>query len=197
MAPGEKRTQLAAFRAARVFSIALSARAAALLPCAPRILASTVHIVIEVKEEVEVPAPARTVWGILSNPRAVVDCVPGAGLGEQHEDGSYDATLLVKFGPAKVTFRARVAVEFDEAAMSGRVTSRGKDNQGGTRFSATMGFKVVDTPDRAGSAVPIEANVDIGGRLASLVESGAALVVKRMTGEFSERLAARCAGTSE
>jgi len=190
MAPGERRTQLAAWRAARLFSIALSARAAALLPCAPRILASTVHIVIEVNEEVEVPAPARTVWGILSNPRAVVDCVPGAGLGEQHEDGSYDATLMVKFGPAKVTFRARVAVEFDEAAMSGRVTSRGKD-------SATMGFKVVDTPDRAGSAVPIEANVDIGGRLASLVESGAALVVKRMTGEFSERLAARCAGTSE
>ncbi len=147
---------------------------------------------IEVKEEVEVPAPARTVWEILSNPRAVVDCVPGAGLGEQHEDGSYDATLMVKFGPAKVTFRARVAVEFDETAMSGRVTSKGKDNQGGTRFSATMGFKVVETPDRAGSAVPIEAEVDIGGRLASLVETGAGLVVKRMTRDFSERLAARC-----
>jgi len=153
--------------------------------------------VIEVKEQVEVPAPARTVWEILSNPRAVVDCVPGAGLGEQHEDGSYDATLMVKFGPAKVTFRARVAVEFDETAMSGRVTSRGKDNQGGTRFNAAMEFRVADKPDGAGSAVPIEASVEIGGRLASLVESGAALVVKRMTGEFSERLAARCAGTSE
>ena len=175
----------------------LSACAAALLPCAPRIIASTVHIVIEVKEQVEVPAPTQTVWEILSSPRAVVDCVPGAALGERHEDGSFDATLMVKFGPAKVTFRARVAAEFDEAALTGRVTSKGKDNQGGTRFSATMGFKVVETAGGAGSAVPIEAEVDIGGRLASLVESGAALVVKRMTRDFSERLAARCSKTGE
>jgi len=175
----------------------LSARAAALLPCAPRIIGSTVHIVIEVNEQVEVPAPARTVWEILSNPHAVVECVPGAALGEQHEDGSFDATLMVKFGPAKVTFRARVAVEFDEAALTGHVTSKGKDNQGGTRFSASIGFKVVGTPDGAGSAVPIDAEVDIGGRLASLVESGAALVVKRMTRDFSERLAARCSKAGE
>lgn len=152
---------------------------------------------IEVSERVEVPAPAHNVWEILSNPHAVVDCVPGAALGEQHEDGSYDATLMVKFGPAKVTFRARVAVEFDEQAMSGRVTSKGKDNQGGTRFNATMGFRVVEQAEGAGSAVPIEAQVEVGGRLATLVESGAALVVKRMTGEFSERLAARCSKAGE
>lgn len=152
---------------------------------------------IEVNERIEVPAPARTVWALLSDPHAVVDCVPGATLGEQHEDGSFDATLQVKFGPAKVTFRARVAVEFDEAAMSGRVTSKGKDNQGGTRFNASMGFKVVKQADAAGSTVPIDAQVDIAGRLASLVESGAALVVKRMTAEFSERLAARCSGSDK
>jgi carbon monoxide dehydrogenase subunit G len=147
---------------------------------------------IEVSERIDVPAAPSTVWGILSDPRAVVDCVPGAALGEQHEDGSFDATLTVKFGPAKVTFRARVAIEFDEAAMAGRVTSKGKDKQGGTRFTATMSFKVLKQAEPPGSAIPIEAEVEIGGRLATLVESGAALVVKRMTGEFSERLVARC-----
>lgn len=152
---------------------------------------------IEVSERIDVPAAPSTVWGILSDPRAVVDCVPGAELGEQHEDGSFDATLMIKFGPAKVTFRARVAVEFDEAAMAGRVTSKGKDKQGGTRFAATMSFKVVEQVEPPGSAIPIEAEVEIGGRLATLVESGAALVVKRMTGEFSERLAARCRPTGQ
>jgi len=147
---------------------------------------------IEVNERIEVPAPMSTVWALLSDPRAVVDCVPGAALGEQHEDGSFDATLTVKFGPAKVTFRARVAMEFDEAAMAGRVSSKGKDKQGGTRFTATMSFKVVERAEPPGSAIPIEAEVDIGGRLATLVESGAGLVVKRMTKDFSERLAARC-----
>jgi len=153
--------------------------------------------VIEVNERIEVSAPARTVWALLSDPRAVVECVPGATLGEQHDDGSFDAKLQVKFGPAKVSFRARVAVQFDAASMSGSVTSKGKDNQGGTRFNATMGFKIVEQDGGTGSAVPIDAQVEIAGRLASLVESGAALVVKRMTAEFSERLAARCATAGE
>jgi hypothetical protein len=51
-------------------------------------------------------------------------------------------------------------------------------------------------PQTQGSTVRIQAQVEISGRLASLVESGASLVVKRMTSEFSGRLAARCAEAS-
>jgi len=152
--------------------------------------------VIEVSERIEVPSAPRIVWNLLSDPRAVVDCVPGAALGEQLEDGSYDATLTVKFGPAKVTFRARVTLELDSAAMTGQVSSRGKDDQGRTRVKAAMTFKVVEGEAPGSSVIPIDAQVEISGRLASLVESGANLVVKRMTGEFSERLAAKVAGAT-
>lgn len=151
---------------------------------------------IEVNEQIAVLSPPRTVWDLLSDPRAVVDCVPGAALGEQHEDGSFDSSVTIKFGPAKVAFHARVALELDAAAMVGQVSSRGKDNQGGTRFRASMTFRVVEQAEPPGSTVHIEAKVEISGRLATLVESGAGLVVKRMTGEFSERLAARCTGAS-
>jgi carbon monoxide dehydrogenase subunit G len=150
---------------------------------------------IEISEQINVPSTPRVVWGLLSDPRAVVDCVPGAALGDEHEDGSYDSTLVVKFGPTKVTFRAKVELEFDAAAMSGRVIAKGKDKQGGTRVSATMAFKVAEQADPPGSAIPIDAQVEIFGRLASLVEGGAKFVVKHMTAEFSKRLAARCAGT--
>ena len=150
---------------------------------------------IEISERIDVPATPRIVWEILSDPRAVVDCVPGAALGERQEDGSFDATLTVKFGPAKVSFRARVALELDDAAMTGHVSAKGRDNQGGARVKATMTFKVVEQAEPPGSsAIPIEAQVEISGRLASLVESGANLVVKRMTGEFTERLTTRLAG---
>ena len=148
---------------------------------------------IEISERVEVAAAPRIVWDVLSDPRAVVDCVPGAKLGERQEDGSYDTTLTVKFGPANVTFRAQVVLELDDAAMVGQVSSRGRDDQGGTRAKTTMTFKVVAGNAPGSSVVPIDAQVEIFGRLASLVESGAALVVKRMTDEFTERLAARCA----
>jgi uncharacterized protein len=151
---------------------------------------------IEVNEQISVPAAPRAVWDLLSDPRAVVDCVPGAALGDQQEDGSFDSSVTVKFGPAKVAFHARVALDLDAAAMVGHVASKGKDNQGGTRFRASMTFRVVEQAEPPGSTVHIEAKVEISGRLATLVESGAALVVKRMTGEFSERLAARCAEAS-
>ncbi len=151
---------------------------------------------IEVNERIEVASPPPAVWALLSDPRAVVDCVPGAALGEQLEDSSYNATLVVKFGPAKVTFHAKVALEFDSAAMGGRVSSRGKDNQGGTRVKTTMTFRVVAGETPGSSVIPIDAQVEITGRLASLVESGASLVVKRMTVEFTERLAARLAGAA-
>jgi len=151
---------------------------------------------IEVSERIEVTSPPEVVWALLSDPRAVVECVPGAALGEQQEDGSYSATLVVKFGPAKVTFQAKVALEYDSAAMGGHVSSRGKDNQGGTRIKSAMAFKVMAGTAPGTSVIPIDAQVEISGRLASLVESGALLVVKRMTGEFTERLAAKLGGAA-
>jgi carbon monoxide dehydrogenase subunit G len=151
---------------------------------------------IEVSERIEVPAAPRAVWEILSNPRAVVECVEGAELGEQHEDGSYDAKMVVKFGPAKVSFKQRFTLELDQAAMSGRVESRGKDNQGGTRVKTMMTFKVTEGATPGSAAIPIDAQVEISGKLASLVETGANIVVKRMTADFTEKLAAKVGGTA-
>ena len=91
-------------------------------------------------------------------------------MGDAHDDGSFDATLTVKFGPTKVTFHARVALELDAAVMVGQVTTRGKDNQGGTRFRACMSFKVAEQAEAPGSMIPIETKVEISNRLAMLVE---------------------------
>ena len=151
---------------------------------------------IEVNERIVVPSAPRAVWGVLSDPRAVVECVSGATLGERQEDGSYDATLVVKFGPTQVKFGARFTLELDPATMSGIVVSKGKDSIGGTRVQAKMTFSVEEQADPPGSAIPITSEVEISGRLASLIETGAKLVVKRMVGEFTGRLAERCAGAA-
>jgi carbon monoxide dehydrogenase subunit G len=157
---------------------------------------STVHIMIEVNERIEVAAAAPAVWAVLSDPQAVAECVPGAALGEKQEDGSYDATLMVKFGPAKVSFKARFTLELDPAALSGRVESKARDNQGGTRVKTSMAFSVAEGQAAGSSVIPITAQVEVGGKLASLVESGASIVVKQMTKEFTERLAKKLAGAS-
>ena len=151
---------------------------------------------IEINERIEVQAAPRAVWDLLSDPRAVVECVPGAELGEKQEDGSFNATLVVKFGPAKVSFKAKVALELDPTTMSGNVISRGKDGIGGTRVVAKMKFSVQERADPPGSVVPIDSQVEISGKLASLIESGASLVTKRMVADFTERLAAKFGGAA-
>jgi carbon monoxide dehydrogenase subunit G len=150
--------------------------------------------VIEINEQFDVPtAQPRAVWTLLSDPKDVVSCVPGAALGEEHEDGSFDGSLAVKFGPARVTFRARIELNLDDEAMAGSVNARGKDTQGGTRFNATMKFSVVERAEQPGSTVLIVGENEISGKLAGLVEAGAKIVIKRMSAEFAQNLAARCA----
>ena len=147
---------------------------------------------IEIRERFDVPATPDRVWDVLSDPHAVVGCVPGAKIDKQNDDGSMDASVVVKFGPTRVTFRVQARLELDEAAHEGSITAQGKDTIGGTRMKSTAKFGVTPGPGGTGSSVAIDGTVEVSGRLASLIEGGASLVVKRMSGEFAERLAARC-----
>jgi uncharacterized protein len=147
---------------------------------------------IEISEQFEVLAPPLTVWELLSDPDAVVGCVPGAAIVGRQADGSLDTTLTVKFGPLRVGFQAQAALELEPERMHGRLTARGKDNQGGARFQANASFTVVSHPSGNGALVALHGEVNITGRLASLIEGGANVVVKQMSADFSKCLSARC-----
>jgi translation initiation factor 1 (eIF-1/SUI1) len=56
-----------------------------------------------------------------------------------------------------------------------------------------MKFSVTGQDNPPASTVPISAEVEISGKLASLIETGANLVTERMVADFTEKLAARCA----
>ena len=148
---------------------------------------------IEIRERFDVPASPDRVWEIISDPYAVVACVPGGSIVGQNPDGSLDASILVKFGPTRVTFRVGVTLTLDQPAHQGHLTAQGRDNVGGTRMRSTATFAVTPGPTPNGSSVAIDGSVDVSGRLAPLIEGGASVVVKRMAGEFAERLATKCA----
>jgi carbon monoxide dehydrogenase subunit G len=147
--------------------------------------------VIEVDEHFEVPAPPATVWAMLADPHAVVGCVPGAAIVSENEDGSLETSLTVKFGPVGVAFQAHAVLELDPEAMRGRLSARGRDKQGGARFTASATFGVAAA--EAGSTVTSHGEVEISGRLASMIEGGASVVAKRMSAQFAECLRSRCA----
>jgi carbon monoxide dehydrogenase subunit G len=148
---------------------------------------------IEVNERFEVAAAPRRVWEVLADPYTVVGCVPGAAIVEETEDGAYDTTLSVRFGPLSVGFEARTTLELQPETMRGWITAHGRDKQGGTRFNASAAFGVAAQPDTGGSIVSSHGEVELSGRLASLIEGGAGAVIRRMSSDFAACLSQRCA----
>ncbi len=152
---------------------------------------------ISITEEIAVPSPPERVWEVISDPSAVVSCIGGAELGPSHDDGSFDGTLAIRFGGLRVKFAARISLDLDESAHEGRLTARGADGQGATRFSAGATFRVVEGGTPGTSEVFCDGEIKLNGKLAKLIESGAGMVVSRMTGEFTEQLVQKCAVAPE
>lgn len=149
---------------------------------------------IAITEEIAVPSPRERVWEVISNPADVVSCIGGAELGEAHDDGSFDGTLVVKFGAIRVRFAARVTLDLTPDEFEGRLSARGRDGQRATRFTADATFRVAEGDGPGDALVSVSGEITINGKLASLVESGAGAVVSRMTQEFSDQLVLLCAG---
>lgn len=149
---------------------------------------------IEVKERIVVDGARQTVWEIVSDPTAVASCISGCELGAQRDDGSYDATIGVKFGGIRVKFRVLVHLDVDDETMTGQLRITGADQQGATRIGGSANFEVCEV-DAARSAVELEGGLNINGKLATLIASGANVVVARMTREFTECLTSKLALT--
>ncbi|MFG2427436.1 SRPBCC domain-containing protein [Streptomyces sp. NPDC048590] len=152
---------------------------------------------ISITEEIAVPSPPERVWQVISDPSAVVSCIGGAELGPSHDDGSFDGTLAIRFGGLRVKFAARVSLDLDEPEHRGVLSARGADGQGATRFSAGATFRVSEGETPGTSRVFCDGEIKLNGKLAKLIESGAGMVVSRMTKEFTEQLVSACAVPAE
>jgi len=151
---------------------------------------------IDINEKFTVSAPPAEVYAVLSDPDAVVECVAGASLGDSHEDGSFDGMMTVKFSALRVQFKGRVKLDLEPEQLRGVVHASGRDGQGGTKFQATAAFDIAPADGGTSSEVTAKGEVDLSGKLASVIENAAAAVVRRMTGEFVDALSLRCASGS-
>jgi uncharacterized protein len=122
---------------------------------------------ISIAERIAVPSPPRRVWEVISDPSEVVSCISGAELGLAHEDGSFDGTLVVRFGGVRVKFAARVILELDEVRRTGRLSARGRDGQAATRFNAEATFLVEPGEADHDALVSMDGEVRLTGKLAS------------------------------
>jgi carbon monoxide dehydrogenase subunit G len=62
---------------------------------------------ISICEQIAIATPPDVLWPILSDPGTVASCIPGAVLTKSGEDGTYQGTMRVKFGPTVALFSGR------------------------------------------------------------------------------------------
>jgi len=92
---------------------------------------------ISIREEIIIAAPPEAVWPILSDPVAVAACIPGAALTKSDDNGAYQGTMRVKFGPTVAQFRGEAKLAYDHAARRCSIEGRGIDGRGTSRANAT------------------------------------------------------------
>lgn len=123
---------------------------------------------LTVTQRLHVGATPDEVWQVLTEPAAIVECLPGATLLESSEDGMrHTGTVSVNLGPLGVTYRGTVEfVDVDHAARRLRLTGRGRERTGAGTVTMSVDAAVSAAP--FGSDIDLSASIQLTGRIVSL-----------------------------
>lgn len=138
---------------------------------------------MKISQEFVVERPPSDVWAFFQDIPAVAQCLPGAALESQNEDGSYEGNLSVKLGPMTAAFEGRCVITPDESNMTARIEGKGVDKKGGSRGQVSVVYDLTDDP--AGCKVVIDADVTLSGPAAQFGRTGLINEMsKRLIGDF-------------
>ncbi len=117
-------------------------------------------------------------------------CMPGAAIEGRDEEGNYIGAMLVAFGPKKIRFKGRVAVETDFAALTGSLRGRGAADMRAARIEVHIGYALRDDPATAGATlVKLTSDAELGGVLADFARTGGIPFANALMADFSKRVA--------
>jgi carbon monoxide dehydrogenase subunit G len=151
---------------------------------------------MNIKQEFVVARPTNVVWDFFQNVPDVAQCLPGANLTGQGEDGSYEGNLSVKLGPMAAAFEGNCVVSPDPAALSATIEGKGVDKKGGSRGQVKVVYTI--TAEGTGSKVLVDADVTLSGPAAQFGRTGLINEMsKRLIGEFVDCLEAKLGATTE
>jgi carbon monoxide dehydrogenase subunit G len=139
-----------------------------------------------IREKITIPSPPDVVWPLLSDPAVVASCIPGATLTKTGEDGAYQGTMRVKFGPTVATFRGEARLTYDHAARRCTIDGRGIDGRGASRALASG---VVEASGSETTTLMAEGNFTVTGPLETFANAGGIHLAHAILTEFAENLA--------
>ena len=132
----------------------------------------------------EIPVARQKVWDAFLDPTVLEKALPGCEKLEAVGPGEYKATLKVGVGPIKGTFEGKVKLSDLEPPNRYRMAVEGSGGPGFVRGDAGMQMSDVD----GGTKVSYDADVQVGGLIASVGQRMLGGVTKMMLDQFFTRM---------
>src|ERR1700751_1892239 len=153
---------------------------------------------IKIGTRFQAPETAAEVWKILSDPRSVASCVPGAQVTEAVDERTYKGVIKVKLGPTVTDYKGEAHIE--RLADQNRVIEmigKGQDVRGKGSASMKMTGMVRELP-AGGSEVVTISEINVVGILAQMgsrmIQEVANLMFEQFTKNLRQRLHQKASG---
>ncbi len=151
---------------------------------------------MKISQEFSVAKPPDAVWEVFQDVPSVAQCLPGAELTGETDDGGYEGKLSVKLGPMTAAFEGKATVNPDVSTKSALIEGKGVDKRGGSRGQVKVNYSIV--PDEGGSKVSVDADITLSGPAAQFGRTGLINEMsKRLIGDFVDCLEGKLAAATE
>lgn len=118
--------------------------------------------------------------------------MPGAAIEGRDEEGNYLGGMTVAFGPKRIKFKGKVAVETDIAGKSGKMRGRGAADMRAARIETRLTYTLHadESAPSPTTIVKLKAEADLQGVLAEFAKTGGEAVGNVLMEEFANNMAA-------
>ncbi len=146
---------------------------------------------IKIEKTFQVQEPLESVWAVISDPRKVANCLPGAQITETVDDRTFKGVIKVQVGPTVTDYKGQVHIErLDNEQHEIELVGKGQDIRGKGSASMKMSGKVRSLPD-GNSEVASIAEVNVVGLLAQMGGRMIQEVSNQMFAQFTANFTAR------
>ena len=146
---------------------------------------------MQIEKSFQVKEPIEKVWNLLSDPRRVAACVPGAKITEQVDEKTYKGTISVRVGPSATDYKGELEIiRLDAKKHEMEILGKGQDVKGRGSASMKMTGKVRSLPD-GNTEVASVAELNVVGLLAQMGGRMIQEVSNQMFAQFTANFTAR------
>src|SRR3954454_7650484 len=141
---------------------------------------------MEINDSFRVDLPVDETWRVLMDIERIAPCLPGAQLQEIAGE-EFRGVVKVKVGPITAQYKGAAYFESrDDATHVAVIKGSGRDTRGQGNASATITMRLV--PDGGGTAVSVETDLAITGKVAQFGRGVMADVSAKLLAQFVANL---------